>query len=312
MKTSLAAVALVGLSVRVASAGGDEAATATAAETVFSKADELPLDADGFLATNWLLLSREGACETNAADRREWLEAAPWLHERSLGWAAGELAASVGLAGDNDDAEHAATFAALAADEKLPLDCLRAVCLQRGAPAWGAAHTAALWEPPSPASLDGGGDGAGAASELYAALSRWLITECQTVEMGAVSYHATPVRLTYERPSDSDDAVDGYLATELGVIEYSERHTKWRFSRLGDRWIARDAATGEVLRNETVRGDQFMVIGDPHWSKVGSEEALEIGKGKQDRIVQTRDLEARPPPPLPAAARASLLRPPPT
>ena len=49
----------------------------------YGSVDDLPMDASGHLAENVLLMSRQGVCATGAAERRAWLEAAPWVRTES-------------------------------------------------------------------------------------------------------------------------------------------------------------------------------------------------------------------------------------
>ena len=64
----------------------------------YGSVDDLPMDASGHLAENVLLMSRQGVCATGAAERRAWLEAAPWVKDRIMGWATAALAEDAGFA----------------------------------------------------------------------------------------------------------------------------------------------------------------------------------------------------------------------
>ena len=235
----------------------------------YGSVDDLPMDASGHLAENVLLMSRQGVCATRAAERRAWLEAAPWVKDRIMGWATAALAEDAGFAPVDEQP---------AADaDQVPIGCMRAVCVNRGIPAWGAMLVAPRFVP-EPES-----NGAGVFEEL----SSWIVDNCQTAEVGIVSYHTGPAVLSFVSGADGPGARE----RELGAIEPGERHTQWRHARLGDRWIVRDSKTYTVLRNETVDYDKIFIVGDRTWSMVGSDESIELDKEKEQRILATRDLE---------------------
>ena len=71
---------------------------------------------------------------------------------------------------------------------------MRAVCVNRGIPAWGAMLVAPRFVP-EPES-----NGAGVFEEL----SSWIVDNCQTAEVGIVSYHTGPAVLSFVSGADED------------------------------------------------------------------------------------------------------------
>jgi hypothetical protein len=209
---------------KVTEESGKLATTVSIFNDVYEISD-LKLDENNRLKDHWLLVNLKDECKVTV--EKVWKEM-KFVH-RSLGAVDSKVIKQI--LGDADGA-----FACTA------------VCLEKGT------HYDFIHKPvlDTLVSFDEEEEG----REAVTKLTNWAQTNCQSAEIGFISYHKNPATIFWLNSETGEKVPSGHL-------HYGERNTVWQQSFLGHKFEVVDSVSNKVLGTFEVKHHSFHVIGDP-------------------------------------------------